>query len=106
MNTFHFTADIVMNIDTSIGTASRSNELPLNPLEGVEEMPMTSKKWEPGKDQPGNNLPKKTPIGPKPRINLKSLTRSTRKGKEVEAKKKKYSNLWKKRTMLQPNRRK
>ena len=89
MNTSHFVADIVMNTDTSTGIASRSSELPLNILEGVEEMSMALKKWELGKERPGNNLPRKTPIGPKPRINLKSLTRSTRKGKEVEAKKKK-----------------
>ena len=65
------------------------------------------KKWDPGKDRPGNHPPGKTSISPKSKINLKSLTQSMRKEKEVEVKRKtKMSNQQKKRIMTQPNRRK
>ena len=62
MNIFLFDADTIMNMDTFIGIASRSSDCPLKRLERVVKMPMDLKKWEPGKDWPGNNLPRKIPI--------------------------------------------
>ena len=74
-NTSHFDADTAMNMDTFTGSASIFNDITHKLLEGVEKMSTTLKKWVTGKDQQRNKLPRKPPIGPKPRISLSSLTR-------------------------------